>query len=149
MTDTESQSLHALVYTSSSVGLSNADLERLLVDASLHNRIHSVTGALLYDGRKFLQYIEGPSNGLERVFARIQSSSKHAGLEVLFQGGIAERHFWNWSMACRHAEASMIQRLEGTRWTERAHPHLLDEADTNAGLRLLSDFWLIDPPSHS
>ena len=146
---TDSNNIHALVYTSSAAGgLANTDLERILVDASIHNRQHDVTGALLYDGARFLQYIEGPQAGLDAVFARINASSKHAGVATLVTGAIAERHFWNWSMACRHADASMIQRLESARWTERAHPHLLDGAQTNEGLQLLSAFWHADPPAH-
>ncbi|OUL17036.1 hypothetical protein B0X78_02410, partial [bacterium AM6] len=97
--------------------------------------------------QRFLQYIEGPAEGLGRVLSRIERARKHSGLEVLFRGGIGERHFWNWSMACRHADASLVQCLEGARWTERAHPHLLDEANANSGLRMLSDFWRLDPPA--
>lgn len=145
---TDPTALHALVYTSRAAGgLSNADLERILIDASIHNRQQDVTGALLYDGARFLQYLEGPQAGLDNVFARIDASSKHAGIEVLVTGAIAERHFWNWSMACRHADASVIQRLESARWSERAHPHLLDGAQSNTGLQVLSAFWHADPPA--
>lgn len=142
MNNSREEGLQALVYRSASAGsLTNPDLDRLLVDASVHNRMHNVTGALLYDGHRFLQYIEGPPDSLGRVLTRIEKSGKHANVQVLFRGAIAQRHFWNWSMACRHADASMVQRLEGARWTERAHPHLLDETDGNAGLRMLSEFW--------
>jgi hypothetical protein len=147
---TEQTQVHALVYASRAVaGIRNADLEQILVDASVHNRMHSVTGALLYDGFRFFQYIEGPLEGLDAVFERIKLSCKHADIDVLFNGSVAERHFWNWSMACRHAEASLIQRLEASRWTERAHSHLLDSSEENGGLRLLSDFWHSDPPPAS
>lgn len=147
---TEQPEVHALVYASRAVGgIRNGDLEQILVDASLHNRMHSVTGALLYDGFRFFQYIEGPLEGLEAVFERIKLSTKHAHIDVLFTGRIAERHFWNWSMACRHANASLIQRLEASRWTERAHSHLLENAEDNDGLRLLSHFWHSDPPPAS
>lgn len=144
---TEQTEVNALVYASRVVGgIGNADLEQILVDASVHNRMHSVTGALLYDGFRFFQYIEGPLEGLAAVFERIKQSRKHADIDVLFTGRIAERHFWNWSMACQHADASLIQRLEASRWTERAHAHLLEDAEENEGLRLLSDFWHSDPP---
>ncbi|MEG2803155.1 BLUF domain-containing protein [Stenotrophomonas sp.] len=144
---TQSSAIHALAYTSRAVGgLTNADLERILVDASITNRAHDVTGALLYDGFRFLQYIEGPEAGLQAVLARIEAARSHAGIEMLVNGPVPERHFWNWSMACRHAQASMIQRLERARWTERAHPHLLDQGEVNEGLALLSAFWQQDPP---
>lgn len=150
MSNLQSPKLQALVYRSSSIGgLTNPEIERLMVDAVIHNRTHSVTGALLYDGRRFFQYIEGPADGLARVLARIEASRRHSGIEILFRGEILERHFWNWSMACRHADASVVQRLEEARWTERAHPHLLDDAHANSGLRMLSDFWHIDPPASS
>ena len=146
---TENFPVHALVYISQSAyGLSNLDLEEILVDASAQNRLADVTGALLYDGLSFLQYIEGPAAGIASVLARIQRSRRHANLRVLADGGVAQRYFWNWSMACRHADASMIQRLEAARWGDRAHPHLREDSAHNDGLRLLSEFWAAAPPEH-
>lgn len=146
---TEPFPIHALVYVSQSAyGLTNLDLEEILVDASAQNRLVNVTGALLYDGLSFLQYIEGPAVGIASVLARIQRSRRHANLRVLAEGEVTQRYFWNWSMACRHADASMIQRLEAARWNDRAHPHLLEDSARNDGLRLLSEFWAAEPPAH-
>ena len=110
---TDSTPIFALAYASrSSSDLQNADLEAILVDASAQNRIADVTGVLLYDGTSFLQYLEGPDEGVASVFDRIKRSSRHADIRVLFSGEVSERYFWNWSMACQHADASLIQRIE-------------------------------------
>jgi hypothetical protein len=39
-----------------------------------------VTGALLVDGQRFFQYIEGPPDGLEAVRRRIHDSRSHAAV---------------------------------------------------------------------
>jgi hypothetical protein len=144
---TDSTPIFALAYASrSSSDLQNADLEAILVDASAQNRIADVTGVLLYDGTSFLQYLEGPDEGVASVFDRIKSSSRHADIRVLFSGEVSERYFWNWSMACQHADASLIQRIEAARWNERSHPYLEEDGENNPALRLLYEFWSVDAP---
>lgn len=139
--------LHALVYISrSALGLTNAELEDILAASSARNRSLDVTGALLFDGLAFLQYIEGPQPAIATVFARVEASRRHSDIRVLARGQVDARYFTRWSMACRHVDASMIQRLEASRWTDRAHPRLLAGSEANSGLGLLHAFWVQDPP---
>lgn len=145
---TDSSPIYALAYTSrSSSDVENTDLEEILVDGSAHNRIAGVTGVLLYDGTTFLQYLEGPEAGVVSIFERIKRSKRHADIRVLTSAEVPERYFWNWSMACRHADASVIQRIEAARWSERNHPYLEEDAKRNPGLRLLADFWSMQAPT--
>lgn len=144
---TDSPPIYALAYASrSSSNLDNSDLEEILVDASAQNRMADVTGVLLYDGATFLQYLEGPEEGVASVFDRIKQSKRHADIRVLTSGEVPERYFWNWSMACQHADASMIQKIEAARWSERSHPFLEEDAEHNPGLRLLAEFWSVQAP---
>ncbi|QHB71791.1 BLUF domain-containing protein [Stenotrophomonas sp. 364] len=138
----ETSNIYALAYSSRcSADVLNSDLDEILVDASAHNRMADVTGVLLFDGVNFLQYLEGPEEAVASVFDRIKSSKRHKDIRVLTSGEVPERYFWNWSMACAHADASMIQRIEAARWGERTHPHLEVDGEQNPGLRLLADFW--------
>lgn len=134
--------LHALVYVSDAAGvLDNAYLDSILVDATTLNRVAEVTGVLLFDGQRFLQYMEGSEAAVRAAFLRVQRSRRHFGIRVLMQGEVAQRHFGKWSMACRHADASILQRIERARWDARAVPQLDADSEGNQGLALLQAFW--------
>lgn len=134
--------LHALVYVSHAAGvLDNAYLDSILVDATTLNGVAEVTGVLLFDGERFLQYMEGSEAAVGAAFLRVQRSRRHLGIRVLMQGAVAQRYFGKWSMACRHADASILQRIERARWDTRVAPQLDADSEDNHGLALLQAFW--------
>lgn len=91
--------LSSIAYTSQAAdGLTPDQLSSLVRDASHHNRLAGVTGVLLFDGSRFLQYLEGPQEGLEFVFARVQNSKRHQGIVELARGQGGVRRFPYWSM---------------------------------------------------
>lgn len=134
--------LHALVYVSHAAGkLDNAYLDSILVDAMALNQVAGVTGVLLFDGERFLQYMEGSEAAVSAAFLRVQRSRRHSGIRVLMRGEVAERYFSKWSMACRHTEASILQRIERGRWESRMLPQISTDRSDNDGLALLMQFW--------
>ncbi|MEO7850848.1 MAG: BLUF domain-containing protein [Rubrivivax sp.] len=133
--------LTALAYVSTAVRrLGDEELEALLFDARNCNQREQVTGALLHHDGSFFQYIEGPSEGVTRVYARIQRSSKHKGLIKLIQGRIDQRYFSEWHMAFAEAAGTLLQQLANSRWIT-ALPSLQDGAAKSSGLALLLGFW--------
>ncbi|WP_312328425.1 BLUF domain-containing protein [Stenotrophomonas sp.] len=61
--------LQALVYSSQPLpGLALYQIDDLAKDAAAHNLIAGVTGVLLTDGKRFLQYREGPGDGIDFVY---------------------------------------------------------------------------------
>lgn len=134
--------LHALVYVSHAAGkLDNAYLDSILVDALALNQVAKVTGVLLFDGERFLQYMEGPEAAVSAAFLRVQRSRRHSGIRVLMRGEVEQRYFSKWSMACRHADASILQRIERGRWESRMLPQMSADTSENDGLALLMQFW--------
>jgi hypothetical protein len=94
--------LYGLVYVSSSTeDLSVGDIDRLLDAARRGNARHDVTGVLLYSRGNFMQYLEGPVEGMTRVYASIKSAPQHHGIIELLHEPIARREFAEWSMAFR------------------------------------------------
>ncbi|MGM3151424.1 BLUF domain-containing protein, partial [Escherichia coli] len=60
--------LRAIAYVSqASPDLSPERLDALVEDAARFNKLAGVTGVLLHDGGRFLQYIEGPPDGIDSV----------------------------------------------------------------------------------
>ena len=46
------------------------------------NRQANVTGLLIFDGLCFCQYLEGPDQALERLFAAIKADNRHLEISV-------------------------------------------------------------------
>lgn len=91
--------LHALVYCSEAVsGLTLAQIDEVARDAAAHNLIAGVTGVLLTDGKRFLQYIEGPGDRLSVAYARICNARSHTGIVELARSVGGPRRFPYWQM---------------------------------------------------
>lgn len=91
--------LHAIVYVSSAVWfLTEEELVALLNDAREDNRKHQITGVLLYCDGMFFQYIEGPAEHLDKIYAKIKKSSQHHGIIECHSGSVETRQFSEWYM---------------------------------------------------
>lgn len=98
--------LHALIYVSSaSPELTLSEFDRLLARAQQRNSRQGLTGMLLFDGDAFMQYIEGPAEGLARIYPGIRRSTLHTGVIELMRDTPARREFPEFSMAFRSASA--------------------------------------------
>jgi hypothetical protein len=89
-----------LTYISSSVGLvSETDVSSILAVSRRNNRADRITGMLVYDGRRFLQLLEGETETVERTYARIRKDSRHRAVVSLSQKQVDSRIFGGWDMA--------------------------------------------------
>lgn len=98
--------LQALVYVSTAAHqLSQTEIAHLLERARARNAKEQVTGVLLYSHGNFMQYLEGPAEGLGRVYERIVADPLHHGIIELVREPIREREFADWTMAFRSISA--------------------------------------------
>ena len=73
---------------------------RDIVEVSvLRNRTLDVTGALLFTGQKFTQYIEGPPASVAALKQSICRDSRHSSITTLTYGPFDHRRFLGWSLA--------------------------------------------------
>jgi hypothetical protein len=73
-----------VIYISKAVpDLARPDIERLMFEARGLNAINGVRGILTYDDRGFLQAIEGTSDAIDDIVARILADPRHYAIEVL------------------------------------------------------------------
>lgn len=77
---------------------SEEELNALVASARVRNRSLGVTGMLLYDKGRFLQTLEGPMDGLEKVWASIQRDERHMGIDLLTQHLVGARLFSHWDL---------------------------------------------------
>lgn len=110
--------LCSIAYSSRTVeGLTADQLDALVRDAAHHNRLAGVTGVLLCDGNRFLQYLEGPEDGIEFVFTRVLSSRRHSDVVVLGRGEGSFRRFPYWSMHWIPVEQQELHAAAVADWT--------------------------------
>ena len=133
--------LHALVYVSTATrSLSAEELHHLLDRARARNSREGVTGVLLYSHRNFIQYLEGPASGIEKVYAIIKADPQHHGIIELMHEPIQSREFSDWSMAFRDISAfGIASPPEIDRVFEAAGS--AGSCPASAGHVFLSKFW--------
>ena len=77
---------------------SESDLEQLVAKARERNRSLGVTGMLLYENGRYLQTLEGPPQGLRKVWESIRRDERHRDIEVLTEHMVASRLFSDWDL---------------------------------------------------
>lgn len=86
------------VYISTAVGLSREDVDAILDTCARNNVAQEITGLLLYNGRNFLQLLEGKAETLDALMAKIEVDPRHAGVLVMHKGEVEERDCPDWAM---------------------------------------------------
>jgi hypothetical protein len=123
--------LHSIVYASTAARpVSHAELEALLLKCRTRNAAEGVTGLLMYCEGKFTQCIEGPEDGLLRVYASILADPLHYDITEIVNESISERAFKSFTMAFAPAEITDFDALtypstasSGQRVQSRWHSH--------------------------
>ena len=116
--------IRAVVYVSEAsdalrgdlLGLRSGKLQELVDDATRFNRDAGVSGVLLFDGTRFLQYMEGPPDGLDVVFSRVLGASSHHDLIELQRGTITDRRLPYWPMRWLPVEVQELSEVAEGDW---------------------------------
>ncbi|WP_417621731.1 BLUF domain-containing protein [Parasphingorhabdus sp.] len=94
--------MYRLVYISTPKrALGSDELLTILAAATKNNRRNEITGILIQDHKRFLQYLEGSEDKVEETFARISADPRHFAISRLKSGSIERRQFPGWSMASK------------------------------------------------
>lgn len=92
--------------------MSELDLHRLARSAQLRNGAERVTGLMVYERGWIFQQLEGPTDGLQRIWASIRRDPRHLDIAVLTEGPTDTRHFddWDLKLSIRGAQAGLGAR---------------------------------------
>lgn len=108
----------AVAFVSAVTG--NLDQDRLsaiMADAARFNRDVEVSGVTLFDGCRFLSYMEGPTDGLAAAYLRASRASSHAELVLLGRGRVGPRRLPYWPMRCLQVAPAELLRVARSDWT--------------------------------
>ncbi|MNB89417.1 Blue light- and temperature-regulated antirepressor YcgF [compost metagenome] len=117
--------IRAVVYASEAateiaadrLGQIQGKLCSIIDDAARFNRDAGVTGVLLFDGTRFLQYLEGPEDGLSVAYSRVVGASSHTALVELQRGRVGNRRLPFWPMRWLPVESQVLARMTRADWT--------------------------------
>lgn len=90
--------LHQLFYVSRALA-EPAQVQQILQLAQRNNARLGLSGALLYSGGHFAQWLEGPPQALAATVERIRRDRRHEAFSELWSGPAPARRFADWSMA--------------------------------------------------
>lgn len=97
---TQEPGVYHLLYCSQAVRAFEEEQLADLLEASLAwNAQCGITGLLCYGNGHFVQVLEGTSEQVEELFARIQRDRRHHHVHVLSRGVGPARRFDDWRMA--------------------------------------------------
>jgi hypothetical protein len=120
--------LYCLVYMSSPTReMDDDEAEALLRRAKHNNDRDGITGILIHDRRRYLQYLEGDEADVEATFARISVDPRHRAIIRLHGGTISRRQFPGWAMAITTsgADGGLKARVESL--VQDCDPDVADE----------------------
>lgn len=76
------------------------------------NSVNDITGVLIFDGRNFMQYLEGKQNTVMELMGRISQDNRHINFQLQYNGeGFGNRRFRGWSIAYAYLEDDVPLRV--------------------------------------
>jgi hypothetical protein len=100
-----------LIYSSeASPGLATAELEEMLAESRIRNKVHGITGVLVFVDGVFLQIVEGEKDDVLDLMQRIERDSRHHGIKVFYEEEVQDRAFASWSMAYLSPSAEEVAK---------------------------------------
>ncbi|WCT76175.1 BLUF domain-containing protein [Novosphingobium humi] len=84
-----------------------------IVEKSIpRNAALDVTGALLFTGSRFVQFLEGPAQSIATIRQSILADRRHHDIVTFLSGSRAERVFSNWSLAYAGPSLFVADKVE-------------------------------------
>lgn len=137
--------IYRLVYTSvRKPNCTEKEIEKILDSCQRNNSRREVTGILIHSDKRFLQYIEGEKEELQRLYDLIKLDDRHAGLNQRNFEPIGQRTFPSWQMAYKDVSVDAVDyKTNISEEDKKVFDGLIhDEVDfSDKGLKVLQLFF--------
>lgn len=104
--------MRQVLYISSAPGLSSEEVAAILDVCRRNNQERGITGFLLYNGRNFMQLLEGEEVNLQWLLERLGKDPRHSGMVLLADIAITAADCPDWSMQEIRLVDDVAQRRE-------------------------------------
>jgi hypothetical protein len=91
-------SLLYLSYNEIADELANQEVQAISHKSIISNKRKDITGALIFTGTHFCQFLEGPDDAVSSLAGKIRRDPRHTDIWVVHQEAITVRRFASWSM---------------------------------------------------
>ena len=120
------------------------EIGRILEVSRARNKALDITGILCYDPAFFLQYLEGPRDGVNELYSDILRDARHRDVLLLLYNDVTgeERLFADWQMAFLRAKNLSADLISNVTGSQKLDPYSLNA--TQAGDLLLEVSRCID-----
>jgi hypothetical protein len=115
--------LSQYLYISTAPTLPREEVDSILATSARNNPARGITGLLLFNGRNFLQLLEGEDGEVSALMETITADPRHSGVSVLDRRAIPARACPDWAMKRVMIAESIANRRE---MLERDLPQGLD-----------------------
>ena len=115
--------LSQYLYISTAPTLPREEVDSILATSARNNPARGITGLLLFNGRNFLQLLEGEEGEVSGLMETITADPRHSGVSVLDRREIGQRACPDWAMKRVLIAESIASRRE---MLERELPEGLD-----------------------
>ena len=119
--------------------LTSAEVAKLVQESRLHNKKNGITGILLHVEDTFFQVLEGESDVIESLYAKILEDTRHTRVTRIILEPIARRYFGDSLMNLAILSPAELTDLIQDHNPERRE-RLLDGLDEGRAKRLLRAF---------
>ena len=106
--------MYAILYMSEArAWIAPDEMERLCMRWGALNAAVDVTGLLLFDGRRYMQLIEGPDAAARALMTVIAGDPRHANIAYLIDGPAPARQFAGWALRQQRLDAEEPSLRDG------------------------------------
>lgn len=87
------QFVYASTYVPGRITSARTALDSIVAASRAHNAASGVSGCLIFDGRTFIQVLEGPAQSVQGVFRRIRRDRRHRAIVLVGSRSCDDRAF--------------------------------------------------------
>jgi hypothetical protein len=96
-------------------GISDAQVQDILLASQRNNAANGITGVLVYGGGTFMQVLEGAELSVLRLYVKILDDARHGDCRIIHISPANERIFQKWSMGMIHSDPLGFEDIAGLR----------------------------------
>lgn len=126
--------IRLLYYSQAIPGISDDQVQNILLIAQQSNKALGITGVLVHGGGIFMQVLEGPEHAVLRLYVKILDDRRHGSSRIIYITPAKERIFQGWSMGVINSDPLEFQLIAELR------AHRLETVSAKAFKDLMRSF---------
>lgn len=132
-------SLQRIIYSSTAAQDTTYEtVLTILTHAITANKTFNITGMLVFNGKYFLQYMEGETEPLNTLFNNITLDNRHHSITLIDQSPIEQRVFSAWNMGYLNSSSAIQKVMIEETGSPEFTPHTFSADQAKSILQKLS-----------